>query len=51
NKQDVEKLIDDFRLPLKHAGSLDFDDLGALDNETYKTIPGPDRGTLSNFSH
>ncbi|CAF2874624.1 unnamed protein product [Rotaria sp. Silwood2] len=44
NKHDVEKLIDDFRLTLKHAGSLDFDDPGALDNETYKTITGLDRG-------
>ncbi|CAF4533166.1 unnamed protein product, partial [Rotaria sp. Silwood2] len=42
NKHDVEKLIDDFRLALKHAGSLDFDDPGALDNETYKTITGLD---------
>ena len=36
NTDDVLKLIDDFRLTLKHAGSFDFDDPGALDNETYK---------------
>ncbi|CAM4751413.1 unnamed protein product [Rotaria magnacalcarata] len=43
NRHNVEKLIDNFRLALKHAGSLDFDELGALDNETYKTITGLDR--------
>ncbi|CAF2079156.1 unnamed protein product [Rotaria magnacalcarata] len=43
NKHNVEKLIDNFRLALKHAGSLDFDDPGALENETYKTITGLDR--------
>ncbi|CAF2041872.1 unnamed protein product, partial [Rotaria magnacalcarata] len=37
NKHNVEKLIDNFRLTLKHAGSLYCDDPGALDNETYKT--------------
>ena len=51
NKSDVEKLIDDFRSSLKHAGSLDFDDPGALDNETYETITGLNRGILFNCSH
>ncbi|CAF3410320.1 unnamed protein product [Rotaria socialis] len=43
NKHNVEKLIANFRLALKHAGSLDFDDPGALENETYTTITGLDR--------
>ena len=51
NTDDVVKLIDDFRLALKHAGSFDFDDPGALDNETYKTITRLDQGTLFNCSH
>ena len=46
NTNDVVKLIDDFRLTLKYAGSLNFDDPGALDNETYKIITGVDQGTL-----
>ena len=50
NTEDVLKLIDDFRLALKHVGSFDFDDPGALDNETYKTITGLDQGTLFNCS-
>ena len=50
NTDDVLKLIDDFRLALKHAGSFDFDDPGVLDNETYKTITGLDQGTLFNYS-
>ena len=50
NTDDVLKLIDDFRLALKHAGSFDFDDPGAVDNETYKTITGLDQGTLFNYS-
>ena len=50
NTDDVLKLIDDFRLALKHAGSFDFDDPGALDNETYKTITGLDQGTLFKYS-
>ena len=32
NTDDVVKLIDDFRLALKHAGSFDFDSPSALDN-------------------
>ncbi|CAF1661461.1 unnamed protein product [Rotaria magnacalcarata] len=36
NKHNVEKLIDNFCLTLKHAGSLDFDDPGALDNISCK---------------
>ena len=48
NTDDVLKLIDDFRLALKHAGSFGFDDLGALDNETCKTITGLNQGTLFN---
>ena len=48
NTDDVVKLIDDFRSALKHAGSFDFDDPGALDNETYETITGLDQGTLFN---
>ena len=51
NTDDVVKLIDDFRLALKHASSLDFDDLGILDNETYKIITGLDQDTLFNCSH
>ena len=51
NTADVVKLIDDFRLTLKHAGSLDFDDSGALDNETYKTVTGLNQGILFNCSH
>ena len=51
NTDDIVKLIDDFRLALKHAGSFDFDDPEALDNETYKTITGLDQGTLFNCSH
>ena len=50
NTDDVLKLIDDFRLALKRAGSFDFDDPGVLDNETYKTITGLDQCTLSNYS-
>ena len=50
NTEDVVKLIDDFRLALKRAGSFDFDDPGAVDNETYKTITGLDQGTLFNCS-
>ena len=50
NTDDVLKLIDDFRLALKHAGSFDFNDSGARDNETYKTITGLDQGTLFNYS-
>ena len=50
NTDDVVKLIDDFCLALKHAGSFDFDDPGAVDNETYKTITGLDQGTLFNYS-
>ena len=50
NTDDVVKLIDDFRLSLKHASSFDFDDLGTLDNETYKTITGLDQGTLFYYS-
>ena len=50
NTDDVVKLIDDFRLALKHAGSFDYDDPGALDNETYKTITGLNQGTLFNCS-
>ena len=41
------KLIDDFCLTLKSASSLGFDDPGALDNETHKTITELDQGTLS----
>ena len=51
NTDDGVKLIDDFRLALKHAGSCDFHDPGALDNETYKTITGLDQDTLFNCSH
>ena len=51
NIDDVVKLIDDFRLALKHARSFDYDDRGALDNETYKTITGLDQGALFNCSH
>ena len=50
NADDVVKLIDDFRLALKYAGSFDFDDPGALDNETYKTITRLNQGTLFNCS-
>ena len=49
NTDDVVELINDFRLALKHAGSSDFDDPGALDNETYKTITRLDQGTLFNY--
>ena len=49
NTDDVVKLIDDFRLALKYAGSFDFDDPGTLDNETYKTITGLNQGTLFNY--
>ena len=51
NTDDVVKLIDDFCLALKHAGSFDFDDPEPLHNETYKTITGLDQGTLFNCSH
>ena len=44
NRDNVVKLIDDFHLALKHAGSFDFDDAGALDNETYTIITGLDQG-------
>ena len=50
NTDNVVKLIDDFRLAVKHAGSFDFDDPGAVDNGTYKTITGLDQGTLFNCS-
>ncbi|CAF5031742.1 unnamed protein product, partial [Rotaria magnacalcarata] len=48
-KDDVEKLIDDFRTALQYAGSLDFDDPGALDNENYKTITGLDRDAFNDL--
>ena len=50
NTYNLVKLIDDLRWALKHAGSFDFDDPGALDNDTYKTITGLDQGTLFNCS-
>ncbi|CAF4590004.1 unnamed protein product, partial [Rotaria socialis] len=50
NKHNVEKLIANFRLALKHAGSLDFDDPGALENETYTTITGLDRASKRSVS-
>ena len=40
------KLIDNFRLALKHTDSFDFDDPETLDNETYKTTTGLDQSTL-----
>ena len=38
NADNVVKLIDDFRLAVKHTGSFDFDDPGAPDNETHKQL-------------
>ena len=44
DSNDVENLINDFRLTIGRVKSFDFDNSSTLDDETYKTITGLSRG-------
>ena len=44
DSNDVENLINDFRLTIGRVKSFDFDNPSTLDDETYKTITGLSRG-------
>ena len=44
DSNDVENLINDFRLTIGRVKSFDFDNPTTLDDETYKTITGLSRG-------
>ena len=44
NSDDVKNLMTDFRLTINSAKSFDFDNPSSLDNESYKTITGLNRG-------
>ncbi|CAF1482695.1 unnamed protein product [Rotaria sp. Silwood1] len=44
NGDDVQNLINDFRLAIDNSKSFDFDNPSSLDDEAYKTITGLNRG-------